>query len=164
MPEQGDQLAPALQEAGRLLETEAAQHGQVVVLSDGFADPAESLRAAQELRQKGMTVHVIGVGTQAGAPEPDGKGGFVQDPNGRPRLTREQTDELQRVAMAGGGEFVTADAAQSLLPALRSDETQGRQERTVGTSADLAAWRNEGIWLLPPLLLLAGLLARRGWV
>jgi hypothetical protein len=26
------------------------------------------------------------------------------------------------------------------------------------------AWRNEGIWLLPLLLLLAALLARRGWL
>jgi hypothetical protein len=29
---------------------------------------------------------------------------------------------------------------------------------------ELNTWRNEGIWLLPPLLLLAALIARRGWL
>ena len=28
----------------------------------------------------------------------------------------------------------------------------------------VASWLNDGVWLLPPLLLLAALLARRGWV
>lgn len=163
MPESGDRLAPALQAAGNLLEAGSVRHGQVVVLSDGFADPAESLRVAQELRQKGVTVDVIGVGTQAGAPEPDGKGAFVLDSNGRPRMTREQTDELRRVATAGGGHFVPADAVTAnLLPALEaagSPEMGARENR-----AQLPTWRNEGIWLLPLLLLLAGLLARRGWI
>ena len=163
MPESGNRLAPALDAAGTLLDAGAARHGQVVVLSDGFADPAESLRVAQELRRKGVTVDVVGVGTQAGAPEPDGKGAFVLDSNGRPRLTREQTDELRRVATAGGGQFVSADAVTAgLLPAL---EASGSTEMGIHENrAQLSTWRNEGIWLLPLLLLVAGLLARRGWI
>lgn len=164
MPESGDNLAPALEEAGRLLQAGSAQHGQVVVLSDGFTDPAESLRVAQELRQQGVTVQVVGVGTRAGAPEPDGKGSFVEDANGRPRLTREQTDELRRLATAGGGELVSADAVTSLLPALQSAQSPGMEAHANGTRAELTTWRNEGVWLLPPLVLLAGLVARRGWI
>ncbi len=163
MPESGNRLAPALEAAETLLQAGSARQGRVIVLSDGFADPAESLRVAQELRQKGVTVDVIGVGTQAGAPEPDGKGGFALDSNGRPRLTREQTDELHRVATAGGGRFVSVDAVTtSLLPTLEasgSAEVDAHENR-----AQLATWRNEGIWLLPLLLLVAGLLARRGWI
>jgi Ca-activated chloride channel family protein len=163
MPESGDSLAPALEAAEGLLAAGSARHGQVVVLSDGFADPAESLRAAQELRQKGITVQVIGVGTQAGAPEPNGKGGFVLDSNGRVRVTRERSDELRRLATAGGGHFVPAEAvATQLLPVLEargSPETEAQESH-----AQLSTWRNEGIWLLPLVLLLAGLLARRGWI
>ena len=43
----------------------------------------------------------------------------------------------------------------------------GSREMSSGTAAPhvkLASWLNDGIWLLPPLLLLAALLARRGWV
>jgi Ca-activated chloride channel homolog len=163
MPESGDRLAPALSEAERLLHAESAQHGQVIVLSDGFSDPAESLRVAQELRQEGVTVHCIGVGTEAGAPEPDGKGGFVVDSNDRPRISREQTDALERVARAGGGEFVQANAVASLIPVLETSDAPTTGASSAGTRT-LSSWRNEGVWLLPVLLLLASLLARRGWV
>jgi Ca-activated chloride channel family protein len=163
MPEPGDRLAPALSEARRLLQAESARHGQVIVLSDGFSDPAESLRVAQELRQEGMTVHCIGVGTEAGAPEPDGKGGFVTGSNGQPRISREQTDELERVARAGGGELVQANAVASLLPALEASDPATTGARSTDTRT-LSSWRNEGVWLLPVLLLLASLLVRRGWV
>ena len=44
MPEPGDALAPALDAAGRLLHDGAAHHGQVVVLTDGFSDPACDVR------------------------------------------------------------------------------------------------------------------------
>jgi len=164
MPESGDRLAPALEAAEHLLEAGSARGGHVIVLSDGFADPAESLRVAQELRQKGITLDIVGVGTPAGAPEPDGKGGFVFDSNGRPRVTREQSDELRRVASAGGGDFVSVDTvATSLLPTLERSQ-RGADAHATGTQAQLSTWRNEGIWLLPLLLLLAGLLARRGWL
>jgi Ca-activated chloride channel family protein len=164
MPESGDRLAPALEAAEHLLEAGSARGGHVIVLSDGFADPAESLRVAQELRQKGITLDIVGVGTPAGAPEPDGKGGFVLDSNGRPRVTREQSDELRRVASAGGGDFVSVDTvATSLLPTLERSQ-RGADAHATGTQAQLSTWRNEGIWLLPLLLLLAGLLARRGWL
>ena len=164
MPESGDKLAPALDEAQRLLTAGYAQHGHVVVFSDGFADPADALLTAQHLRQQGTSVDVIGVGTQAGAPEPDGKGGFVNDSDGRPRLTRIQTDELQHLAAAGGGKFVPVGGLHELSGSLQSDESDNTDARTEVAQAHLEQWRNEGVWLLPPLLLLAALLARRGWV
>jgi Ca-activated chloride channel homolog len=164
MPESGDKLAPALEEAQRLLNDSSAQHGQVVVLSDGFEDPAEALRVAQDLRQQGTTVNVVGVGTQAGAPEPDGRGGLVRDADNRPVMTRVQTDELRRVATAGGGEFVPVSGLPSLLSRLDSAQTQSANTTTESAQAQLSTWQNEGFWLLVPVLLLAALLARRGWL
>jgi Ca-activated chloride channel family protein len=164
MPESGDRLAPALEEAQRLLQADAALHGQVIVLTDGFADPAEALHRAQELRQHGTTVNIVGIGSQIGAPEPDGHGGFVRDSGGRPRLTRLRSDELQRVATAGGGSYVPVNRLTALLSQLNSGSASGPGEHAQAAHAQLATWRNEGIWLLPPLLLLAALLARRGWL
>lgn len=164
MPESGDRLAPALDEAERLLRGGYAQHGHVVVFSDGFADPAEALPAAQRLRQEGTTVSVVGVGSQSGVPEPDGKGGFVTGSDGRPRVTRVQTDELQRLANAGGGKFVPIGALHDLLSALESDQSHSVDAHAEPAQTRVDQWRNEGVWLLPPLLLLAALLARRGWL
>jgi Ca-activated chloride channel homolog len=164
MPESGDNLAPALKEAGRLLEAGVAQHGQVIVLSDGFADPAESLRVAQSLRQQGITVQVIGVGTSSGAPEPTHQGGFAQDASGHTAITRLQSDELKRLATAGGGEYFNVGEVPRLVRNLNAGHSHEMDTNTDTARTQLSTWRNEGVWLLPPLLLLAALLARRGWL
>jgi len=167
MPESGDRLAPALDEAQQLLSAGGyMRHGQVVVLSDGVSDPVESLRVAQELRKKGSTVNVIGVGTTAGAPEPDGKGDFVHDPTGRPHISRLQAEELQHIAAAGGGEYLPVSGVSGLVKTLEAQQARALDADRASSSSDtmLSTWQNEGVWLLPPLLLLAAWLARRGWV
>jgi Ca-activated chloride channel homolog len=167
MPESGDRLAPALDEAQELLRAGGyTRHGQVVVLSDGISDPVESLRVAQELRKEGSTVNVIGVGTAAGAPEPDGKGDFIHDPAGRLHITRLQTEELQHIAAAGGGEYVSVSGVAGLVKTLEAQQARALDANKASSSSDtmLSSWQNEGVWLLPPLLLLAAWLARRGWV
>ena len=164
MPEAGDRLAPALQEAARLLHASLGRDRQVIVLTDGFSDPARALLAAQQLHRQGIAVNVVGVGTAAGAPQPDGNGGFVRGPQGRVVLTRLDTGLLQRVATAGGGQFVTLGTLPQLIAHLQA---AGSREMSTGMAAPrvrLASWLNDGVWLLPPLLLLAALLARRGWV
>jgi len=162
MPESGHQLAPALAEAGRLMQTVASRHAQIVVLTDGMDDPAESLQAAAQLRQRGATVSVIGVGTAAGAPEPAPQGGFVHDAQGRSVLTRLPVDELQHIAAMGGGRYVTVNEAGALIDGLRALHSLPSRDYEVGQR--VSAWQNAGIWLLPPLLLLVPLLARRGWL
>jgi Ca-activated chloride channel family protein len=146
------------------LQAGAAQHGQIIVLSDGCADPAESLRVAQALRQQGVTLQVMGVGTSSGAPEPTGQGGFAHDANGHTQLTRLQSDQLRRLATAGGGNYYTVAEVPRLVQNLNAGESPQLDTHTDTAQAQLSTWRNEGVWLLPPLLLLAALLARRGWI
>jgi Ca-activated chloride channel family protein len=164
MPEAGDRLGPALEEAQRLLEGGTSKHGQIVVFSDGSADPVEALRVAQQLRQAGTTVSIVGVGTAGGAPEPNGKGDFIRDAGGQVHLSRLQTEELQRVAAAGGGEYVPVSGMTGLVARLQSAQSQELDTSAANADARLTTWQNGGVWLLPPLLLLAALLARRGWL
>ena len=93
MPEAGDELAPALDEAGRLISTVAGSRAQVVI-TDGIADPAGAIEAAQRLRSQGATVDVVGIGTQSGAPVPMKDGGFQQDLQGESLLSRLPVDQL----------------------------------------------------------------------
>ncbi|HEX5421734.1 MAG TPA: VWA domain-containing protein [Gammaproteobacteria bacterium] len=164
MPEPGDSLAPALDDAGKLLGAGTDRHAQVVVLTDGFADPAKTMLAAQRLHKQGTTVNVVGIGTAAGAPEPDGHGGFVRDAKGRSVLTRLQSDELKRVANAGGGRFVLLNQLPSLIATLHAGGSHSLSSGKAAARVEVQKWRNGGIWLLPPLLFLAALLARRGWL
>lgn len=162
MPESGDQLAPALDEASKLLHAAAAQHGKIIVLTDGIADPSQALQAAQHLKQQGIVLNVVGIGTAEGAPVP-GKNGFAQDAQGHNLLSKLPVDQLQRVASAGGGAYVPVSQFDALIQHLQDAHAYERDQQ-VATKLHLNAWRNGGIWLLPPILLFAALLARRGWV
>ena len=164
MPEQGDALAPALTEAQRLLRGARAEQGQVIVLSDGFSDVEESVLAAQRLHEQGVTVHVVGVGTTAGAPQPDARGGFLRDERGQVLLARVQPAALASVATAGGGQFVPLTDLPQLISALQDAQSRGFDGQGGSGLAHLAGWRNDGIWLLPPLLIIVALIARRGWL
>jgi len=163
MPERGDELAPALDEAQRLLRGAHAEQGQVIVLSDGFGDTDRAVLAAQRMRHQGITVHIVGVGTEAGAPEPDGRGGFLRDTRGTVVLARMPSEALLAVAAAGGGRFVRLAQLDDLIGTLH-DQARALQSSSAATNARLASWRNDGVWFLPPLLISGLLLARRGWL
>jgi Ca-activated chloride channel family protein len=163
MPSAGDSLTPALDQAGKLLAQGGRKNGQIVVLSDGFADPAAAFAAAQKLKAQGISVNVVGIGTRAGAPVNRAGGGFAQDARGQLNLARLDSDRLQQLASMGGGRYVELAQLPDLIGSLQA--RSGRASQT-GAEKDirLAHWLDGGIWLLPFLLLAAALLARRGWL
>jgi Ca-activated chloride channel family protein len=163
MPESGDRLAPGLEEAGRLLQASPGRDRQIIVLTDGFTDAAQALIAAQRLHGQGINVNLVGVGTASGAPEPDGNGGFARDAAGQVVLTRLDSDLLQRLATAGGGYFVPLSALPQLIANLHQASSR-KLSSGVAAHVRLPSWLNDGVWLLPALLFLAALVARRGWV
>lgn len=164
MPEAGHRLAPALAAAQRLLHRGGAGHGQVIVVSDGFTDPAPALAAAARLRAAGDTVNVVGVGTRGGAPERDAAGDFVRAVGGAIVVSRLERARLERIAAAGGGRYVSVAGLAQLITALNAARAHAIDTGLAAGEARIASWRNEGIWLLPGLLLLTALFARRGWL
>ncbi|HVS77852.1 MAG TPA: VWA domain-containing protein [Steroidobacteraceae bacterium] len=164
MPEGGDRLAPALESAARLLRASPGMDRQVVVFTDGFSDPARALVAAQQLHDKGIAVNLVGVGSSSGAPEPNGNGGFVRDARGQVVLARLDAGLLQRVAAAGGGRFVPLSALPELISHLHAAGSHRMSSGVATPHVRLESWLNDGVWLLPALLLLAALVARKGWV
>jgi Ca-activated chloride channel family protein len=164
MPESGNRLAPALEEAERLLHASRGQDRQVIVFTDGFSDPARALVAARQLRRQGVAVDVVGVGTAGGAPEPDGNGSFVRDAQGQVVLTRLDTGLLEQLATAGGGQYVPLSSLPALIADLHDTRSRRMSSGVAAPHVRLASWLNDGVWLLPPLLLFAALIARRGWV
>jgi Ca-activated chloride channel family protein len=164
MPEAGDRLAPALEEAARLLRASPGKDRQIIVLTDGFTDPVRALSAARQLHRQGIAVDVVGVGTSAGAPEPGADGGFVHDTQGHMVMTRLDAGLLRQVATAGGGRYVPLDGLPQLIADLHHAGSHEMKAGVAAAHVKLASWLNDGVWLLPPLVLLAALLARRGWV
>ncbi|MGH8221017.1 MAG: VWA domain-containing protein [Steroidobacteraceae bacterium] len=164
MPESGHDVAPALIEALRLLRAGHAARGQVVVLADGFDDDERALLTAASLARQGVTVNVVGIGTTSGAPRRDSAGNFVRNELGSIMVSRMRGEALRQLAAAGGGRFVTLAGLPSLLDTLHAARAYALDVDFTRSGTVLAKWRNEGVWLLLPMLLLVGLLARRGWL
>jgi Ca-activated chloride channel family protein len=163
MPSRGDNLAPALDQAEKLLTQTGQKHGQIVLLSDGFSDPTAAFAAAQRLHGQGTTLNVVGIGSAAGAPLARPGGGFDLDARGQPRLARLDTDRLRQLAASGGGRYVDLADLPSLIGGLQAGS--GHSGGATGMAGiEVAHWRDAGVWLLPWLLLLAALLGRRGWL
>lgn len=163
MPTAGDRLAPAIDEAAKLLEQVGAKDRRVVVLSDGFDDPAAAISAAAKLKAHGIALSVVGVGTASGAPLRNASGGFAHDAQGHTQLAHLDANLLRQLASSGGGRYVDIAQLPSLIAELQA--TPAREGGIVSTqNIEVVHWRDEGIWLLPILLLLASVLTRRGWL
>ncbi len=163
MPSAGDKLASALEQARKLLAASAAKDKRIVVLTDGFDDPAAALRNAAALKSHGMPVSVVSVGTANGAPLPRADGGFAHDAHGKPRLAQLNLDRLRQLANVGGGRQVDVADLSGLVSSLQAAAPR-TGDAIAAQGVEVAHWRDAGTWLLPPLLLLAALLARRRWL
>jgi Ca-activated chloride channel family protein len=138
LPTQGDFAAPALAMATQLLQQGGAEQGELLLLSDGVADIADTLSGAHQLAQQGYRLSLLA-------------------------LHPSERATLERIATTGGGRYATLSAddrdIHHLLPkgspALSSH--RARQEQ-------IEHWVEAGVWLLLPIALLAALGFRRGWV
>ncbi|PTA71650.1 MULTISPECIES: tetratricopeptide repeat protein [unclassified Stenotrophomonas] len=149
MPRDGQRADRGIDWATRLMRQIGATQGQVLLVSDQ-AD-AEAALAAAQARSLGLQVSVLGLGTPAGAAYRDGSG----------QIRQAALDEgsLRAVASAGGGRYVRIAADDTDLRALGVlDAREGTAAQRPGEGRQ---WRDEGFWLLPPLMLLALLAFRR---
>lgn len=161
MPSQGSRADRALEQAGELLRQAGAAGGSVLLVTDGLASARDS-SAASALLESGYRVSVLGVGTEEGGPI-SGSGGFVKRRDGSIVLARLEERGLRDVATAGGGDYLLMTADETDVDRLLADVAVRRDEtEETGREADL--WREEGPWLLLPLLPLVALAFRRGVV
>ena len=137
LPTQGDYAAPAIQMAIDLLKQGEAKQGELLLLSDGVADIADTLTTAHQLQQMGHRLSLLAL-------KPD------------------EDTPLQSLAKTGGGRYatLTADEAdiQHLLPKVERSLQAKKHE-----NSQVEHWVEAGVWLLVPILLLAALGFRRGW-
>jgi Ca-activated chloride channel family protein len=161
MPSRGSYPAAAIDKGRELLQQAGVGFGEVLLITDGGTS-AEAERAARGLREGGFALSVLGVGTEDGAPIPRPEGGFVTDRAGRIAIPRLETQQLRRLAAAGGGRFAAMTADNGDIDALLAEA--GADPSAADESLATDQWREEGPWLLLLLVPLSALAFRRGWV
>lgn len=113
------------------LPPEVRRRRAIIVVTDG-EDLSDALPDLAAARQRGITVHAVGVGTAAGAEIPvyddDGKQvGVLRGPDRQPVVSRLREDRLRALAEQGGGRYwlYAGDetVAREIVRELRSMDT-----------------------------------------
>lgn len=115
IPHQGTDLATAVEEANRLFDEEGNNHRILILITDGEDLQGSVMNAVATAKEKGMTIHTVGVGDPAGALIPirqaDGSQDFVRDENGEPVRTALDEETLQQIAQATSGIYAPLGGA-----------------------------------------------------
>jgi Ca-activated chloride channel family protein len=156
MPAQGSRPERAIELAVALLQQAGARQGDILLITDGAAEPDAAAAAARAAAAGGYPVSVLAVGTPEGAPIPREKGGFVTDAAGGIVIPRLPRPELRGLARAGGGTYVGLDGGSVNFGRLAARwEDAGPNGIDTGRVTD--TWLDRGPWvaaLAVPLVLL----------
>jgi Ca-activated chloride channel family protein len=162
MPEPGHRADLAVAQALKLLDHGARGHGQLLLLTTALDDrERDGIRRAMAGRRNGLKI--LGFGTAQGAPIVQKDGGLLRDAQGAILLPRLDAGALEAFSASVGGAYATARLDESDLLALHIYGGTSAAE----THADVrrfSVWQDHGHWLLIPLLILAALAGRRGWL
>jgi Ca-activated chloride channel family protein len=150
MPIDGQRADRAIEWSGRLLKQGGYDTGDILIVTD--RSDAAARDAAQAAAAQGFRVSALGLGTPAGAAYRDAEGGI--------RHAARDDGSLRALASAGRGKFEVLSRDDGDLRALGVLSPQA-SEATAGGAAG-KTWRDEGYWLLLPLLLLSLFAFRRG--
>ena len=162
MPQDGSNLAQAITTAQGLLAASSGDRGQILLISSGDSHDDDALRessaAAFAAVEQNISVSVIAIGSVAGGPMRDPKGGLTRTAEGRIQLSRPNFDLLQRVATAGKGSMmildgvgINADLFNSGISASALATSQLLADKSAREASDDGAWL---VWLMLPFALL----------
>jgi Ca-activated chloride channel family protein len=162
MPQRGSDPAAAIDLAIELLQGAGAQRGRILLVSDGIrARDVDAIAARLDDRWQ---LSILGVGTLQGAPLPL-EGGFARAADGSIAVPKLSRAEFEALAHRTGGRYRELSADASDIEALLA-MTPFELDTSVqsGETRQFDQWRDCGALLTLPLLPLAALLFRRGWL
>ncbi|GLQ90507.1 tetratricopeptide repeat protein [Dyella flagellata] len=161
MPVDGDNAAQAIEQGVKLIHDAKLDSGSIVLVTDDADSNAQA--AARAALSAGVHVSVLGIGTTQGAPVAKADGSFAHDDQGNIAIARRNDADLRALAEAGGGRYVTMNADNQDIAALHA-QLQATRHASVARGQEADVWQDRGPWLLLPLLLVAAMAFRRGWV
>ena len=171
MPQDGSNLELAITTARDLLAASLGDSAQILLISSGDSHNQDLLhnnavQAAFDAAAEGLRISVLGIGSVAGGPMLDQKGGLMRDSVGRIEISRPNFDLLRRIAAAGQGSMMVVDGAgikgdlnselngdllSSRLSASALAESQQGADQSSRDASDDGAWL---VWWMLPLVLI----------
>ena len=118
VPVQGTDIQKAIELAHNSFPSKSELQKVIIIITDGEnlqGNPEESARLANE---KGVLIYTLGMGTPEGAPIPVGaenSNDYKKDSSGNTVVSKLDEATLQKIAVAGGGEYIPANNTQAGL-------------------------------------------------
>ena len=116
---QGTDIAEAIDMASHSFSQEDNVGKAIIVITDGEDHEGGAVEAAEDARNRGMRVYVLGVGSTKGSPIPDpSTGRYMTDNAGNTVMSALNEDMCKQIAQAGGGAYIHVEngyAAQEQL-------------------------------------------------
>lgn len=115
VPKQGTAIGSAIELAMNSFTPEAEKNRVILIISDGENHEDDAIATAEAAREKGIVVHTLGMGKEAGVPIPVSPGSnvFRKDNRGQVVITKMEPRMLARIAGAGGGKYFPATASNA---------------------------------------------------
>ena len=108
VPIQGTAMGEAISTALRSFSAQSDKSRAIIVITDGENHEDDPVAAAEQAASMGVRVFTIGLGSPQGTMIPLEDGGYLEDRDGNPVVTRLDDKVLQDVAAAGKGLYIHA--------------------------------------------------------
>lgn len=160
MPKLGSAAEVGISKAVELVRQSGFQKARLLLITDGLDQSAQ--QGIRKQLPKSMSLSIMSVGTEAGAPIPLDDQGFVKDQKGNVIISQLDQSALDSFA----------DSVQALIHPITLDEedlnyllpVEIDQQQIKETQAQLPLWIEQGHWFLLPVLPLVALAFRRNWL
>lgn len=116
----GTSLSAAIEVSLRAFSEESPAGKAIVLITDGEDHEAGVLEAAGKARERGVTIHAVGIGSPQGVPIPVGEAGgdFKKDRDGNVVVTRLDETTLMQIAEETGGVYQRCTSGDDALDAI----------------------------------------------
>lgn len=162
MPAPGSRPDKALALAQELRQQSELPRARVLLITDEIID--KDIERIEKLSLTGLSIQVLAVGTQAGAPINIPNRGFLRNRAGDLILPTLQFDAVEELAEALDGRAARLQTSDQDWRYLLPEDVQLSQPERLDDKRTFDHWRDAGVWMTLGLLPLALLAFRRGWL
>lgn len=120
VPTQGTAIGSAIDLAVRSFSSNEKAEKTIILITDGEDHEDNAVGAAKAAVEKGITVHVLGIGSLQGGPIPTSDG-YLKNQEGNMVLTKLNEAMAQEIAAAGNGMYARTDNTNNALKALQDE-------------------------------------------
>ena len=155
IPKGGTAIEQALRTAVAAFPKDRTADRVILLITDGEDHEGDPLALLPELKEKGIRVYTIGIGTLEGemVPAGDGQGGYFKDRQGQIVKTALKEDVLQKLALGTGGTYVRSAPGDTGLERV-FNESIANLKRSEQENRTAKIYEERFVWPIAAALLL----------